>query len=347
MSYHFFSDPEYAGPQPFDIFKFWDKGGHTLRKNPRKTLPTMQFSDYKESVIAELATSENSKEIAQFWKLYYKGEDWGFSCSWADVERWLKSGFILIIKRDGAIVGTFVCHYLKGVFCGTFNSQAALLDGLVIAPWLRGQGLASYLLAAMDHFVYLKPELSQSILIWFREHSNRISAVTQNPISILEYSYAKISSFVNHDLPVEKANRELVDGIVKTISNKSNRDFTLLSSDTSDPDVYWYLVEKTLIGIAFTHRIATGDYTIWELVFAANITEPFFDNLQRPIEKAAQQLPCSRGLLFGSNGKSRGNLQNPTTPWIKGTAGLLTTHVYNWMPPTFLSGDIFFPHSCI
>ena len=134
---------------------------------------------------------------------------------------------------------------------------------------------------------------------------------------------------------------------MSTIFTKSNRDFTLLSSDTSDPDVYWYLVEKSLIGIAFTHRIATGDYTIWEIVFAANITEPFFDNLQTPIERAAQELPCSRGLIFGSNGKSRGNLKNPTSPWLQGTSGFLTTHVYNWMPPNFLSGDIFFPHSCI
>lgn len=347
MAYHFFSDKEYAGPQALDIIKFWDKGGHILRNTPRKQLPELFFLDSKEPIKAELAKLDNSKEIAQFWKLYYKGSDWSFCCSWADVERWLKTGFIVLIKKDNAIVGTFVCHYLNGVFCGSFNQQAALLDGLVIAPWLRGTGLASYLLAAMDYYVYLKPELNQSILIWFREHSNSLSAVTQNPISILEYSYAKISNFTKQNLKVEKANRELVDGIVKTIFNKSRFEFTLLSNDTSDSDIYWFLVEKSLIGIAFTHRIGLGDYTIWEVVFAANINEPFFDNLQIPIEQAALQLPCSRGLIFASNGKSRGNLTTPLNPWIKGTSGFLTTHVYNWMPPTFLSGDILFPVSCI
>ena len=345
--YHFFSDVDYAGPGPLDLLKFWDKGGYTLRTCPRKLQPTCLFPDSSEGVIAELAIESDSKEIANFWNNYYKGHDWRFHCSWADVDRWLKSGFILTIKRESKIVGTFVCRFIQGVYCGKFNKQAILLEGLVLAPWLRGEGLASFLLASMDYIVYNRPELSQSIAIWFREQDNKFNAILQNPISILDYSYVKIADIQKKANRAVKAKPETVKAIVNSIAEKTRHLFTLVSNDTQDLDVYWHLAENSLIGIAFTHRIGSGDYTIWEVVYASNTEEPFFDNLQVPIEMAALELPCARGLLFASNGLSRGNLANPYRPWVRGTSGSLTTHLYNWMPPKFFNGDILFPRSCI
>jgi GNAT superfamily N-acetyltransferase len=346
-NYHFFSDPEYAGPGPMDLLKFWDSGAYTLRPIPRKKNPVYRFPDSNKQANAIIANSDDAKNIAEFWNNYYRGSDWNFICSWVDVLRWMKSGFILLLKQDSEIVGTFVCRLLPGIFCGKLNKQAALIDGLVVSPRLRGKGVASFLLAAMDYFIYNRPDLSQAIVLWFREHSNKLSAVSQAPVSVLEYSYAKISDIdKNRKLKAINAEPELVKQIVKTIYDRSLSNFTILLNDISDPDVYWYLVDKTLVGIAFTHRIAHGDYTIWEVVFAANLEEPYFDNLQTSIELASLKLPCSRGLIFASNSKSRGN-SVMGDPWVTGKSGYLTTHVYNWMPPRFLNGDIFFPISCI
>jgi len=344
--YHFFSDPEYAGPGPVDLLKFWDSGGYTLRSLPRRSNPEFKFPDSGKIVKSELASPKDAEEIAAFWNNYYRGEDWYFICSWVDVSRWIKSGFIVLLKHESAIIGTFVCHLLPGVYSGKLNRQAALLDGLVVAPMFRGKGVASFLLASMDYEVYRRPELNQSILMWFREHQSRLTAVSQTPISILEYSYAKISDLEKREKHAVLADPQKVTDIVKTIYEKSRTDFTLLLNYATDPDVYWFLAENALIGIAFTHRVGVGDYTLWEVVFAANLQEPHFEKLQIPIEMAAARLPCSKGLIFASNGKSRGNAPF-SSPWLNGRSGYLTMHVYNWMPPTFLKGDIFFPMSCI
>jgi len=344
--YHFFSDPEYAGPGPIDVLKFWDFGGYTLRTKPRKSNPLFQFPNSTEKATAVLATVEDAKKIAVFWNNYYKGDDWNFACSWADVARWINSGFILLLKHESEIVGTFVCHVLSGVFCGKFNIQAALIDGLVVAPWLRGKGVASFLLAAMDYTIYNRPDLNQAIVIWFREHNSRIAAVNQNPICILEYSFVKINEIQKRNKYATDANPELVMKHLTTIYQTSRDEFTLLLNSVDDPDVYWFMSLNSIVGIAYTHRVATGNYTIWEVVFAANLEMPYFTNLQIPIEMAALKLPCVKGLLFASNSKSRGN-KPMSAPWTTGNSGYLTTHVYNWMPPTFLNGDILFPMSCI
>jgi len=348
MNYHFFSDSEYAGPSPYHILRFWDSGGYPLRTLPRKTLPLFRIPNSDRFIKCEFAKTEDASEITRFWNTCYLGQDWHFNCNSKDILRWLKSGFILIIKHESEIIGTFVCHILNGVFCGKFNKQAALLDGLVVSPRYRKQGLASYLLLSMDYHIYRKPELSQALLLWLREHDSRINALGQTPIGIFDYSYAKI-----HELPRRKLQRATsidktnASAIVKSIYENTKSQFTILLDFTEDQDVYWYLYLNTIVGIADTHRVGRGDLPIWEVVFAANLHEPYFEDLQISIEQAAKELPCSNGLIFATSSKSRGNISRPSSPWYYGNSGCLTMHIYNWMPPTFLTGDILFPLSCI
>lgn len=347
MAYHFFSDNEYAGPGPLQVLRFWDDGGYTLRKSNRKKMPLLKFHNSDILMKSEIATLKDAKMISEFWNNHYTGDDWRFSCETTDIERWLKSGFILVIRYDGKIVATFVCHYLNGVFSGKFNRQAGLLDGLVIDPKFRKQGLASYLLAAMDFHVYQMPNMENAILIWLREHPNRISALLQTPICVLEYSYAKIEELPNRLGKAQIASKDQIINTVNTIYDKQKQNFTLALQYTEDPDLYWYIYKNTLVGIANTHRIGKDDYKIYEVVFAANLYQPFFDDLQIAIEQASKMLPDNRSVIFMSSGKTRGNTCRPSSPWTYGTSGVLTAHVYNWMPPTFYNGDIFFPFSCI
>jgi GNAT superfamily N-acetyltransferase len=352
MEYHFFSDKLYAGPTSLDVLRFWDSGGYTLREKSRLTLPKMRFPDSDELIKYEIARIGDSADISDFWNRYYSGSDWLFSCQKTDVERWIKSGFILIIKHDESIVGTFVCHYLPGLYSGNYNNQAALLDGLVIHPKFRKMGLASFLLVCMDYHIYTINKMEKALLIWLREHSTRISAYTQSPISVLEYFYAKIHELPNRSLIAVKASDIDVERIVKSLFSSEKYDFTLALDYLKDTDIYWFLYKNSLIGIANTHRITKIDKcAILEVVFACNLEKPFFSDLQIPIEVAARELAkqpnYENAIIFMTNSKSRGNCLNPCNPWVKGKSGFLTTHVYNWMPPTFFIGDIFLPISCI
>jgi hypothetical protein len=345
-TYHFFTDTEYAGPNPSSLLTFWDRVPRILRTEPRKIMPEFVFPDSGLRAIVTFATPWHSKQISRFFNDYYKGQDWEFSCNFSDVERWIASGFIIVVKHDEEIAGTFICRKLSGVICGKHNPQAALLEGLVVHPNFRKIGLASFLLASMDYVVYNMSTLNKSILLWFREHDSHMSAYSQLPISVLKYSYAIIKDLSKKPGKATIADADTVKKIVKHISEKTRNSFTLLCED-SDEDVRWYVVNNSLIGIAFTHRIGKGGYNMWEVVFAANFDPPHFMNLQEAIEIAAQSLPCNKGLIFATNGLSRGNLSSPSSPWSVGNSGFLTTHVYNWMPPHFLTGDIILPKSCI
>jgi hypothetical protein len=198
----------------------------------------------------------------------------------------------------------------------------------------------------MDYIVYNRAEYNQAILIWFRESSSQLTLYNQMPISVLTYAYIFIEDIKDTNDLVKQTNYESVEKTIKMISKNSQTLFSLICCDF-DSDVLWFEDGSSIIGFANTHRSTKDHVAIWEVVFAANIVQPYFEQLQKHIEAAAKKLPCYKGLLFVTNGLSRGNLAKPDYPWSSGNSGYLTTHVYNWMPPRFFDGDIFFPFSCI
>jgi hypothetical protein len=348
--YHFFTDNEFAGPGQSDLIRFWDRESRQLRLKPRIKTPTFRFQDSGKSVNPIVAKHEDSLKIANFWNKWYKGSDWNFKCTYEDIVKWMDQGFILLIKKHDSdeLVATFAFRKISGgIICGSPIAAAAVLDGLVVKPEYRKTGLVSFILAYIDKQIYSLPDFSRGILIWFREHDSALNAISQTPISIIQYMYIKLDSISKTVNTVKRAEPEIVKQFVKKVYNHNPSLFTLASLCTTDTNVLWFTTMDTLIAIADTHRVTTSQESIWEIVFAANREPPHFTNLQRPIENAALELPCTNGILFASNGLSRGNLSNPKGNWIAGKSGYLTTHVYNWMPPRFLTGDILFPHACI
>jgi len=352
MDYHFFSDSEFAGPGSKELLRFWDRVPRQLRPKPRTLIPKFKFPDSQTLGYPERATVSDAQEISKLWNQHYKGDDWTFTCTSNDVLEWMKDGFILLMKETidhkQVIVATFVCRIIHGgLVSGSYIPKGGLLDGLVVHPRLRGRGLASYMLLAMDKEIYSIPEMSQSVLLWFREHSNAFNSVLQTPIAVFEYMYIKISDISVRGRQATIADPEMVEQIVNSVHQNSAKNFTLSARASKDKNIYWFLVNSSLIGIADTHRVSTSGFVIWEVIFASNFTEPYFMNLQEAIEIASLKLPSQNGLIFASNCKTRGNLSYANKPWITGTSGFLSMHIYNWMPPAFLTGDIFFPYGCI
>ena len=339
MNFHFFSNSEFAGPSPRDIIRFWDRVPRQLRPTP----PSMYITP--QGIQIAKASDKNYTEIVKFWNQFYSGADWSFNCTTLQVKRWAEQGFILMARADDVLVGTFVCRELpRGVICGC-PVKAVIIDGLVVHPSWRGRGLASCLLGAIDYEIFRMPALNYAVPIWFREHDSILETYAQAPIAVLEYAYIRSEQIPSTTEQATKALPEMVESLVRLVMKNST--FTLVSLDTTDVDVIWILACGALIGIADTHRQTNDGHTIWEVVFAANILKPHFADLQKAIEVASQQIPISKFVLFASNGLCRGNLTQPDGGWRMGTSGYLSAHVYNWMPPEFLTGDILFPHSCI
>ena len=352
MSYSFFNDVEYAGPTPKDVLSFWDRQPRQLRPNPRIKIPNLTFPNSNINCIPERANKEDAMNISTFWNSFYSGQNWNFKCNFKDVERWMDQGFILLLKQKInsklEIVATFLCRIIKGgVTCGKYIPQAAILDGFVVHPRLRKTGIASMMFAAIDKEVYNTPSLKESILVCFREIPTAIHSIHLAPIAVLKYSYIFLTDISKHNTYATAASEDLVNNIVNLVLLNSEKEFTISCKNYSDPDIYWFLVNSSLIGIAYTHRHTNEGLPIWEVIFGANLSPPFFSNLQIPIEICAKNLPSEKGVLFASNSKSRGNLITPSSPWVSGTSGYLSVHVYNWMPPTFITGDLFFPQICV
>lgn len=348
MSYHFFSDEEFAGPHPTDILRFWDRAPRQLRPAPRKSVPKFRLPNTQNYVQAIKAVEKDAIEISSFWCKHYTGDNWTFRCSADDVTNWLQQGFILVLKDKGRIVATFAYRQLAATTLGAKRVPAALLDGLVVHPELRHQGVASFLLAAMDYAVYSDSTKAQVALFWFREHTSSLNAVVQAPICVFDYCYIKLGDVGKYAGQATRVMDDTVSNIVNGIIERERLGFTVAcSASQMQANIFWFLANSAVIGIADTHRISTAGDTIWEVVFAANTTAPHFTELQEAIEAAAAALPCTKGVVFASNSKSRGSLSSPTSPWITGTSGCLSMHVYNYMPPTFLTGDIMIPVDCI
>lgn len=350
-SYHFWEDREYAGPRPSDVACFWDRRPRQLRPQPRLNLPKLSF-DSGHLIIPKEAQREEAHEIATFWNTHYKAATWHFKATVKTVEYAIERGFILVARvKSGAIAGTFVCRILSEVVCGS-TATAGLLEGFVIHERYRKQGMGSLLLAYMDRVVYAKPTLKTALLMWFREHDSPTTAIAQLPTTVLRYTFCLIHKLSAATRTVAGAvatqvSSEVAGRIVSKIYKKHERALTILSADTTDPDVFWFMAEGALIGIADTHRYSLKeDWPFWEVVFAANLNEPYFTDLRWPIEIAARALPSTTGVLFASNSLTRGNMAAGDSNWIVG-GGYLSAHVYNWMPPAFFSGDLLFPHSCL
>jgi GNAT superfamily N-acetyltransferase len=347
MSYHFWEDGEYAGPRPSDVACFWDRRPRLLRSLPRKNLPDIVF-DSGHSIIPTEALPEEAHEIATFWNTHYAEHGWRFKITTKGVEQVMKRGFILVARtEEGTLVGTFVCRVMTGLVCGGPCSTSGLLEGFVIHTAYRKQGLGSLLLAHMDKSVYDRPLLSSALLIWFREHQSPSTAIPQLPIAVLRYTFCLTHKLPRTEARASQISSEFAARIVQRIYRDYDKALTLLSADTTDPDVHWYMVGTSIVGIADTHRYSVKeDYPFWEVVFAANLNEPHFTNLRTSIQVAAAALPSATGVLFASNSLTRGNLTTPDENWVIG-GGYLSAHVYNWMPPAFFSGDLLFPHACL
>jgi GNAT superfamily N-acetyltransferase len=331
--------------------KFWDRQPRQLRIRNRDFIPVIK-SETGELYRASFATEDDAANIASFWNKNYSGKTWHFHISPVIVVEAIRRGFILIIRENREIIGTFACRIMKmGVWCGK-HTTCGLLEGLVIHPKYRKRGFADLLMASIDKHSFNRPELRTGLLVYFREIATPEQSYSQAPVSITEYFVCNMTNIIRDKSLVSKPLPEMVAKIVSDVYDyilENYSEATLLSKDTTDQNVFWFLVSNFLIGIADTHRLEHGE-PVYEVVFCSEISRPYFKNRLAGwnyIKQAAAELPTGKGLIYASNSLTRGRFHPDCGyGWVR-AGGFLSCHVYNWMPPRFMDGIILFPHSCI
>ena len=355
MPFHFFSSDESAAPGYTTLLKFWDREPRQLRSGLRYGSPVI-YKDPNDTsqgfFKVERAIEDDAVKITNLWNEHYNQGGWSLRITPPFVIDIIRNGTILIIKHEKIVIASFVCRVLTGgVWCGK-PITCGLLDGFVIHNNWRKKGLGSLLLAKMDMEAFRDSRLSKGLLMYFREIAIPETALSQAPINISRYFVCKIAKIIRNSTLVSEPLPEMVAKIVGDVYDyilEKRNDVSLMSKETTDKNVKWFLVANFLIGIADTHRWEHGE-PVYEVVFCSEISRPYFTNRVsgwKHIQQAATHLPTSRGLLYASNSLTRGWLFEDAGDGWTAAGGYLSCHVYNWMPPRFMDGVVLFPHSCI
>ena len=167
--WHFWSSR--PAPSLRHSFNPFSKTNTILRPEPAPCPPALRSMSRHITKPIQLSPSLSiAKDIAKFWNEYYIIGDWRTHVTETDVLDILQApGCIALgIKtQDGSLVGTILSTPMKGI-CMVVEKECELrrVEGLVLHPKYRGNGVAGWLLGWMDHLTSLSHPTTH---VWFQE----------------------------------------------------------------------------------------------------------------------------------------------------------------------------------
>jgi len=316
-------------------------------------------------------STQNAKELASFWNIYYKTSEWFVHFSEKTVFSMLQkeNATILCIRnQEGEIVGTVASMPLTG----TFISQSEELkqsffqvECLVLHPNVRGKGVAGWLLAWLDYLTSLNGPVVHS---WLREsrvtNTTKLSKMTVVPYTKMIVAQMNLSHLKTkpHPEKVDALPWKTVQALFHEIRNSKDYGFDLLYIPNESPHITWWKVGipehpscAMIVGISDTHRLR-GKHKIYNVVFTCfarvrpgdDVADPFWYEddsycpyIQDCIEAAAVAQKCD--ILNVSNQPTCGD------PFLKKWTNCIMSerkrklYLYNWNYPSFINGSIVWP----
>jgi hypothetical protein len=360
----FWNTPDTSGPTLGDVMRFWDTP-RPLRLQPRKRPPP--FGAWEEP---ERLTPMDAGALTTFWRAYYSGDDWVFRPDVKWVADILGEPHTLVLAvREGIaegrrIVGSVVCRGLtgdEGVFrLGTLKlPNAYMIEGLCIDPSWRGQHLAGWLIAWIDHC--MNQDRPQAFC-WSRESPPRdITYIATHTYGYLPLVQAQESKkYVGSGESGESGGSGGSGGLEEIPWEEFRRIWatyvprwdalTYAAFPTQlprDPLRVWRKGTNYVV-VSDTRRrmlgCRDGEGKIWEVQFCGDLYELVTglgggeeDGTRRMLEVVGSLLSREGpGLLFVTSAPWQGGCTSTwPRPWVIGTAGFHTTYIYNFMPPAF------------
>jgi hypothetical protein len=327
----FWQTSDVAGPTMWDVLRIWDRSPRFLRTYPRRCpAPLAEFTKPVQLGLAD------GKDLASFWSTEYKGDDWRMvaTVDWVAPLLQIPNTLFLAAKREGRIVGTIACVGIGKVRMGeTTFQELYVIEGLCIASAWRGKHLAGWLIAWVDH---LMNQTGPKAFLWSRE-SPRCMDISY--ISSHTYGYidtTRVNEIEANGLPtLMSVNWEEFAATWRVMSLGWDSEMSLFPTSLSHPLHVWRHGDQ-YIALADTRRVHKGP--IWEVVWCGTFANPFEGKgTRRMLEALVVQgvLPPNTVLFCSSAAYQGGITRDWPPPWIYGTAGVHTTYLYNFMPPTF------------
>lgn len=330
----FWATSDVAGPTAWDVLRIWDRSPRYMRQNPRcRPAPLPPFSEPVRLGSADV------KELASFWSTEYRGNDWKLVAT----EDWVRpllenaSNLILAAKHQGRIVGTIACTGLGPTRMGPTTFPVLFcIEGLCIAPPWRGNHLAGWLIAWVDHFMN---QTGPRAFLWSRESPTctDISYISSHTYGYIDTTY--ISAIDTQGLPVLSSVRfEEFQSAWTAAAASWDASYALFPTSLLHPLSVWRCGD-TYLAVADTRRISTAGANIWEVVWCGTFAAPFAgsEDARRMLETLVVEGAFPRGaLVFCTSAPYQGGItRHWPRPWIYDTAGVHTTYLYNFMPPAF------------
>lgn len=332
----FWSTPETAGPTVWDVLRFWDQP-RPLRPKGRSRPPP--FGPWEAPTRVEAA---DVPAITQFWTDHYNGADWVFrpEPEWIAALLSTSNTFALIVRNGGAVVGSIVC---RGISDGPFRlgsltlPNAYMIEGLCIHPDWRGQHLAGWLIAWVDH---LANATAPQAFFWSRE------APPRDPTYVASHTYAylPLSGVASRRLeetgltvvPWDTFRRIWASYVPRWDGSGEAAEAAFPTQLPMDPLLVWRKADVYAV-VSDTRRWTRDGRKIWEVQFCGDLYAPWEakEGARDVLESIGAVLVSKEnGLLFVTSAPWQGGCTN-WPGWVVGTAGHHTTYIYNYMPPVF------------
>jgi hypothetical protein len=309
-----------ASPTLLDLLTFFPQPGY-IRKTPALRPIVKGFEP-------DRATVDAVEEITQFWNMYYKGSDWRMNLSTEHVASYLKDPtvYVIALKNHNNLIATIVstpCPLAMshGGECHT----ARIIEGLVVHPLYREQGIAGLMIAYAD---YLTSQKGPVCHLWAREEM--IPSPLSTAIAKQTYSYALPEEIVlvNHTvnkIPWEKFLEEnpvrqpkgKVPWVSGVVPQNRRGDLDVWRSLNAKGKMNWQHVI-----VANTRRVETKtNRPIYEIIWCSStpqtgLLESIVSHYNGPVFTT---IPSSE--LTGE--------------WHTGRSGYQLWYMYNYIPPAF------------
>lgn len=332
-----------AAPTFWQTLSFQTSVPRFLRTDPPPLLPeTTRLADGTTAQIKRLFGTQSSV-VSSFLATNYTGDDWHIRSSDSWIGTYLRDPDVVCLGlfHDTKLIATIFsvpigeAHMTHG---GKLRCLR-MIEGLCVAPTIRSQGIAGFMIGHMDVFTAYK--FGVCVHLWSRELSGK-PAFWDTALRVDKYGYTRtgrISDVVVSKMPWDAFTRlwerswaEWVDGEAAIIAcepqNRNNR-------------IQIYYTGNLIAAVAATGRTnADGKTAIYEIVWSGSYEKEVLGpatadlNFKQLLDGIAAALPAS-GVLFGTTSPDCGGLCSDWSDWLIGASGLHATYIYNYMPPAF------------
>jgi hypothetical protein len=342
---------ESAGPTLLDVARFWDRAPRHLRLEPRERPPPFAPAGCEEP---RRLGAADAAAVSAFWSAEYGGPDWRLSLSASEVREVLgEPGCMALgVERDGALIGTIVGRSVipagATLLVGATGSvkEAFVIEGLCVHSAWRGQHLAGWLIAWIDHLMGLA---GPRLFLWARDTPMSIPGGTA--ISCAMYGFLRSadrpqSTCVPHKLSIESLIRRW-EAKVKP------EETSILPTSFSPHRLVAYGIASGTCGGSSGGSNGTSNSTIVLLADTGRITVPGGERIYDlvwceggKVRELLESLFASilDGVVFVTSEGHQGGVTTAwPSPWRVGTSGGHAWYIYNYMPPCFWNAKVIIP----